>query len=210
VLISLISLLAITTAIVFVIWRSRRQSIVNVRGRNKHFAAMAKQLSFTQSGDDYFTQLEGMWKGFPIVIYPHNFHGPGSITLFYAESGLPLVERTWIEPNLSLGRAIVDRKRGALFGFEISGNTVFHDERLLESLKNYSQKYPYIAITLPSRFIFSHYVMQTISRWRHFTVFLVLDSGRKPSLEEITQAMDAATDLARSVTELKQPPLSQN
>src|SRR5262245_28875067 len=108
-------LLLLLVGIAFWIRRSRRRSILDIPGRNKHFTFLAKQLGFALGGDEYFIQLEGKWKEFNSLIYPHAFEGPGSITLFYFDTGVPIVERNWIEPSLSLGRAIVEWKRTVPF-----------------------------------------------------------------------------------------------
>jgi len=188
-------LLLAAAAVIFAIWHSRRQSIVGTKSRNRYFQKLARELSFAAAGDDYFIQLEGTWKGIPVVIYPHNFHGPGSITLFYADTGIPFRERTWIEPNLSLGRAIQEWKRGERFAFDISG-----DPPLGENvLAIYQSKFPFLACTLPTRFIFSQYLSQTLGSWKNFVVLLVLDAGRKPHLDEIRSALDSAADLVASI-----------
>lgn len=179
--------------LIFVIWRSRRQSIVGTKSRNRYFKKMAEELSFAIGGDDYFIQLEGTWKGIPVVLYPHNFHGPGSITLVYADTGIPVRERTWIEPNLSLGRAILEWKRGEPFGFDISGSPPLTEN----VLASYQSRFPFIACTLPTRFIFSQYLSQTLGSWKNFVVLLVLDAGRKPALDEIRTALDSAIELVR-------------
>ncbi len=181
------------SAVIFVIWRSRRQSIVGTKSRNRYFKKVAEELSLAIGGDDYFIQLEGTWKGIPVVLYPHNFHGPGSITLVYADTGIPVRERTWIEPNLSLGRAILEWKRGEPFGFDVSGSPPL-TEKVLAS---YQSKFPFIACTLPTRFIFSQYLSQTLGSWKNFVILLVLDAGRKPALDEIRTALDSAVELVR-------------
>jgi hypothetical protein len=186
----------LSATVAFWIWRNRRRSILDVKGRNKHFAMLARQLHFLQGGDDYFIQLEGLWKELRVLIYPHSFEGPGSITLFYVDTGIPYKERTWIEPSLSLGRAIVEWKRKVPFRHEISGSSLPSQEILAEIEKLKSQ-YPFIALTLPTRFIFSHYMMLSLSIWKTFVVLLVLDAGRKPSLQELQAALDAGVRLAK-------------
>jgi hypothetical protein len=188
-------LLVAIAAIFLLIRHSRRQSIVGTKSRNRYFKKIAAELSFRTAGDDYFIQLEGTWKDTPVVLYPHNFHGPGSITLFYADTGIPVRDRTWIEPNLSLGRAILEWKRGEQFGFDVSG-----DPPLTEStLKSYQSKFPFIACTLPTRFIFSQYLSQTLGSWKNFVVLLVLNAGRKPHLDEIRNALDSVTQLVKNI-----------
>jgi hypothetical protein len=183
----------------FWIWRSRKQSILGVRGRNRHFRYLADQLHLMQGGDDYFTQLEGEWKGFPILVYPHNFHGPGSITLFYADTGIPFKARTWLEPSLSLGRAIVDWQRHVPFQYDYSGDPILKHETILNVIQRHKEKLPFIAITLPTRFIFSHYVMQALSSWPNFVVLVALDAGRNPSVEEMEEVLDATVEIAQTV-----------
>jgi hypothetical protein len=192
-----LSIAAGTTA--FLIRRSRRQSIIGIRGRNKHFGFLARQLHLMQGGDDYFTQLEGDWKGHPVLIYPHNFHGPGSITLVYTDTGIPVRERTWIEPSLSLGRAIVDWKLNIPFQHEFAGDHILNQGPILEAIERYKPNFPFIAVTLPTRFIFSHFVMQSFEAWKNFVVVLALDTGRTPSVEEMEQVLDASVDIAENV-----------
>lgn len=188
-------LLLVIAAVILLIRHSRRQSIVGTKSRNRYFKKVAAELSFRTAGDDYFVQLEGTWKDTQVVLYPHNFHGPGSITLFYADTGIPVRDRTWIEPNLSLGRAILEWKRGERFGFDISGNPPLSEN----VLASYQSKFPFIACTLPTRFIFSQYLSQTLGSWKNFVVLLVLDAGRKPHLDEICGALDAITELVKSI-----------
>jgi hypothetical protein len=190
------ALLILTSVFVFFVWRSRRKSILDVKGRNRHFESLAKQLQLVQKGDDYFTQLEGTWNGTPVLIYPHNFEGPGSITLFYLDSGILCIERNWIEPNLSLGRAIVEWKRKVPFHHEVSGSEL-PAQKILEEIESLKQQFPYIAITQPTRFIFSHYMMESLSNWKNFVILLVLDAGRKPSFLEIQNALNAGVRLAQ-------------
>lgn len=198
----LIPCILLIAAIGFWIWFSRRRSIVDVKGRNKHFASLAKQLQFSTGGDEFFVQLEGTWKDIPSLIYPHSFEGPGSITVFYFDTGVPYVDRNWIEPGLSLGRAIVDWKRNIPFDFEISGS-VLPAQEILTELKGQQQKFPFVAVTLPTRFILSHYMMQSLNIWKNFVVILVLDAGRKPSLTEIQNTLDAGMRVVKIVNENK-------
>ena len=116
----------------FILWYARRQSIISIPSRNRYFRRLASELKLKIAGDDYFLQLEGSWNDVPIIIYPHNFEGPGLITLFYADTGVPFEERTWIEPSLSLGRAIVERKAGRKYQFEYIGSTTLKNYPIVE------------------------------------------------------------------------------
>lgn len=194
---AVIAFILLGALLAFWIWRNRRRSIVDIKGRNKHFASLAKQLRFLQGGDDYFIQLEGTWKERSALIYPHSFEGPGSITLFYVDTGIPCAERTWIEPSLSLGRAIVEWKRGTPFRHEVSGS-LLPTQEILKQIEELKPQYPFAAVTLPTRFIFSHYMMLSLSNWKTFVALLVLDAGRRPSIQEIQNALDAATGLAET------------
>jgi hypothetical protein len=196
----LIIFVVLLIAIAIWIWRSRRRSIVDIKGRNQHFSSLGKQFNLTAAGDEFFLQLEGIWKNVPILIYPHSFEGPGSITVFYFNTGIPYQDRTWIEPSLSLGRAIVDWKKGIEYNFEISGS-IFSSPELLTELNRLKKKYPFVGVTLPTRFILSHYMMQSLSGWKNFVAILVLDAGRKPSLTEIQNTLDDGTGLVQAVKE---------
>ncbi len=185
--------------LLFVLWQARRQSIINIPARNRHFTKLASELNLRTAGDDYFLQLEGSWNDVPIIIYPHNFEGPGLITLFYADTGVPFEERTWIEPSLSLGRAIVEWKAERKYQFEYIGSTTLKNYPIVEVLERYRTQYPYVAVTLPTRLVFSQYVMEALSDSKNYTALVVMDSGRRPSVEEIREALDAVTDIAKAV-----------
>ncbi|PWT91730.1 MAG: hypothetical protein C5B54_04810 [Acidobacteria bacterium] len=196
----LVTILVLFLAIILGILYSRRQSITGIQKRNKHFIAIAEQLGFKQAGDEYFIHLEGLQEGVRVVIYPHNFEGPGSVTILYADTQVPFRERTWIEPALSMGRAIVDWQNQVPFGFEFSGDPILRREDLITMLEDYKKRYPFVAITLPSRYTFSQYVMDALNSWKNFVVILVLDSGRKPSLDSLKRAVDDAVLLVRTTT----------
>jgi hypothetical protein len=194
-----IIILSILGFLSFVLWQSRKQSIINIPSRNRHFSLLGEQLNLNSGGDEYFLQLEGTWNGFPILIYPHNFEGPGLITLFYADTGVPFVERSWVEPYLSLGRAIVEGKKGYKFQFEYAGNPNLKSYPIVEVLERYRDRYPYLAVTLPERFAYSQYVLAALSKSNNYIAIVVMDSGRRPALEEIQDALDAVTDIAETV-----------
>jgi hypothetical protein len=183
----------------FILWQARRQSIIKIPARNRHFGLIGKELDLQAGGDDYFLQLEGKWNGIPILIYPHNFEGPGLITLFYADTGVPFIERSWVEPFLSLSRAIVETKKGYKFQFEYTGNPELKTYPIVEVLERYRDQYPYLAITLPERFTYSQHVLAALSGSKNYIALLVMDSGRRPATEEIKDALDAVTDIAQTV-----------
>jgi hypothetical protein len=183
----------------FVLWYARKQSIVNIPRRNRHFTWLASELNLKTGGDDYFLQLEGTWNDVPILIYPHNFEGPGLITLFYADTGVPFEDRSWIEPSLSLGRAIVEMKAGRNYQFEYIGHTALKSYPIVEVLERYRTKYPYVAVTLPTRLVYSQYVMDALSDSKNYMALLAMDSGRRPTIEEIKEALNAVTDIAKTV-----------
>src|SRR5262245_52679158 len=138
-----IALLLLGLGIAFWIRKNRSRSILDIPGRNKHLAYLAQRLGFAVGGDEYFIQLEGKWKELDALIYPHAFEGPGSITIFYFDTGIPIVERNWIEPSLSLGRAIVEWKRKIPFHHEISGSFL-PSKDLLPEMERWMPLYPYI------------------------------------------------------------------
>jgi hypothetical protein len=183
----------------FLLWQSRKQSIINIPARNRHFSSIGARLNLNVGGDEYFLQLEGTWNGFPVLIYPHNFEGPGLITVFYADTSVPFVEQSWVEPYLTLGRAIVEGKKGYKFQFEFKGNPSLKSYAIVEVLERYREQYPYLAITLPERFGYSQYIWASLSKSRNYIAIVVMDSGRRPSLEEIQDALDAVTDIAQTV-----------
>ena len=183
----------------FILWYARRQSIINIPARNRYFRRLASELNLKIAGDDYFLQLEGSWNDVPIIVYPHNFEGPGLITLFYADTGVPFEERTWIEPSLSLGRAIVEWKAGRKYQFEYIGSTTLKNYPIVEVLERYRTVYPYVAVTQPTRLVYSQYVMEALSDSKNYTALVVMDSGRRPSAEQIKEALDAVTDIAKTV-----------
>lgn len=193
-------IISVTFFLSFVLWYARKQSIINIPRRNRHFTWLASELNLKTAGDDYFLQLEGTWNDVPILIYPHNFEGPGLITLFYADTGVPFEDdRSWIEPSLSLGRAIVEKKAGRNYQFEYSGSTALKSYPIVEVLERYRKSYPYVAVTLPTRLVYSQYVMEALSDSKNYTALLAMDSGRRPSIEEIKEALDAVTDIAKTV-----------
>src|SRR5262245_59695 len=155
-------IISITFFLLFVIWYARKQSIINIPRRNRHFTWLASELNLKTAGDDYFLQLEGSWNEVRVIVYPHNFEVPGLITLFYAETGVPFEERTWIEPSLSLGRAIVEWKAGRKYQFEYAGSSALKSYPIVEVLERYRNDYPYVGVTLPTRFVFSQYVMEAL------------------------------------------------
>jgi hypothetical protein len=193
------TIIAVVFFLLFVLWYARRQSIINIPARNRYFRRLATELKLKIAGDDYFLQLEGSWNDVPIIIYPHNFEGPGLITLFYADTGVPFEERTWIEPSLSLGRAIVERKAGRKYQFEYTGSATLKNYPIVEVLERYRTVYPYVAVTQPTRLVYSQYVMEALSDSKNYTALVVMDSGRRPSAEQIQEALDAVTDIAKTV-----------
>jgi hypothetical protein len=192
-------IISVSFFLLFVLWYVRRQSIIRIPARNRHFTWLANELHLKTGGDDYFLQLEGSWNDVPILIYPHNFEGPGLITIFYADTKVPFEDRTWIEPSLSLGRAIVEWKAERKYQFEYSGSTALKSYPIVEVLERYRTAYPYVAVTLPTRLVYSQYVMEALSDSKNYTALVVMDSGRRPSVEEIKKALDAVTDIAKTV-----------
>src|SRR5258705_11281672 len=93
--------------VIILIIRARRRSIKGSKSERKYFRHLSELLGLPFVSDDYFVQLEGMWNGFPVIILPHHFEGPGSVILIYLQTQIPIIQRNWIEPNLSLGRALV-------------------------------------------------------------------------------------------------------
>ena len=192
-------IISVVCFLAFVLWQARRSSIVNVPARNRHFSRLANELKLKTAGDDYFLQLEGNWNGVPVIVYPHNFEGPGLITLFYADTGVPFEERSWIEPALSLGRAVVEWKAGHKFSFEYSGSSTLKAYPVVEVLERYRDRYPYLGVTLPTRLVFSQYVMAALSNLPNYIALVVMDSGRRPTVEEMEESLNAVTDIAKTV-----------
>jgi hypothetical protein len=180
----------VAVMILILIIRSRRQSIVGIQAQRKHFKKLADSLHLHFQSDEYFVLLTGKWNDFNIAILPHQFEGPGALTLVYMESKIPAVDRNWIEPNVSLGRALVETN----YGYEISG-TQLSAEKILDAIKNVP--YPYVAVTLPTRFIYSPLLPQI--GWQNFVVLMALNEGRKPSPDSIRQALNSAEKIARAV-----------
>ena len=153
-------------------------------------------MKFAATGDEYLVQLEGNWKGRRALIYPHNFEGPGSITLIHMETSVPCRERTWLEPALSLGRAIVEWKRGSSFSYERSGNLP-GAEQLQKEIETYRLRLPFIAVTSPSRFLLSQPITESLRSCNNFMIVLALDAGRKPPAAQMIQALDIGASLSQ-------------
>jgi hypothetical protein len=183
-----------------VLWRIRRSGITGENARNKHFERLSKDLNLHFVTDDYFVQVEGSRKESRVILYPHNFEGPGFITLLYFETQVPAKDRSWIEPNLSLGRAIVEWKRHSIYNFETNGPELSKQE-ILEALDTVKHSYPYIAVTLPWRFSYSPLLQKTLSGWKNYVVFLAMDAGREPSTKQMVHAIDDAAKIADAVNQ---------
>jgi hypothetical protein len=179
------------------IFRIRAQSITAEKSRKNHFQKLAKELGFRFVSDDYFLQLEGSWEDMRSIIYPHNFEGPGVITLLYMETRVPVVENNWIEPNLSLGRALVEWKRQSGFGYEVTGKQL-PAKKILEAIER--TNYPFAAVTLPRRFSYSPLLQQSLSSWKNFVVFLAIEAGKKPAKAKVEAALHHAAEIAQSAT----------
>jgi len=179
--------------VILIILLSRRRSIVGIKGQRQHFRRLAESLQLEFVSDEYFVQIQGKWRDRNVIILPHQFEGPGSLTLIYMESMLPSVDRTWIEPNLSIGRALVEWKRKGTNNYEVSG-TELSSERILQEIKQAS--YPYVAVTLPSRFVYSPLLQQALSKWKNFVVFIALDEGRRPAAQSVQIALTKAESIA--------------
>lgn len=192
-------IISVVCFLAFIFWQARRQSIVSIPARNRHFSRLGNELKLKTAGDDYFLQLEGNWNGVPVIVYPHNFEGPGLITLFYADTGVPFEERSWIEPALSLGRAVVEWKAGRKFPFEYCGSSALKTYPVIEVLERYRDPYPYLGVTLPTRLVFSQYVMEALSNSTNYVALVVMDSGRRPTVEEMEESLNAVTDIAKTV-----------
>lgn len=194
------------TAIAVLCWiairRARSRSIVDIPGRNRHFISLAPSLGLQSRSDDYFLQLEGTWKNRRVIVFPHNFEGPGSVTMLYVDTGIPAQERTWIEPVLSPGRALVEWRKGTVAGYEITGGAFFQNPEFAAALSSTNKLYPFAAITLPSRYLLSPLLMQSPGAWPNFVAILILDSGRHPSVQALSRALDHACALAETVRKL--------
>jgi hypothetical protein len=186
--------------LLLVVRKLRRSGITGENARNQHFERLAQNLNLKVVSDDYFIQLEGSRGDSHVVLYPHNFEGPGFITLLYFETQVPAQDRCWIEPNLSLGRAIVEWKRHSSYSFETNG-TELNKQTVLEALETQKRSYPYIAVTNPWRFSYSPLLQRTLSGWKNYVLFLAMDAGREPSKEQIEQAMADAGMIANVVNQ---------
>jgi hypothetical protein len=192
-------LIAITALALFVwIRRMRRSGITGEQSRNRHFQGLARQLNLPFVTDGYFTQLEGVFRNHRVILYPHNFEGPGYVTLLYMETEVTATDRNWIEPDLSLGRAMVERKRASQYAFEITGKEL-NRRGILAALDAVKTKYAYVAITLPWRFTYSPLLQKTISQWKNYCVFLAVDAGRSPSVRYLQQVIQDACGIADAV-----------
>jgi hypothetical protein len=192
------ALSGILLALTFLLWifRIRAQSITAEKSRKNHFQKLAKELGFRFVSDDYFLQLEGFWNDMRSIVYPHNFEGPGVITLLYLETRVPLVENNWIEPNLSLGRALVEWKRQSRFGYEVTG-THLPAKKILQAIER--TNYPFAAVTLPRRFSYSPLLQQSLSSWKSFVVFLAIEAGKKPAKAKVEAALRDAAEIGESL-----------
>jgi hypothetical protein len=188
-------LLALT--LLFWILRIRARSITSEKSRKKHFQKLAKELGFQFVTDDYFLQLEGYWNEMPSILYPHNFEGPGIITLLYLETRVPASDHNWIEPNLSLGRALVEWKRHRPFGYEVTG-TQLPSIKILEALERTAARYPFAAVTLPRRFSYSPLLQKSLSTWKNFVVLLAVEAGKRPAKTQLEAALRDAAEIAES------------
>ncbi len=193
-----LALTGILLALALLIWifRIRASSITGQKSRKKHFQKLAKDLGFRFVSDDYFLQLEGSWNEMRSIVYPHNFEGPGIITLLYLETRVPASDNNWVEPNLSLGRALVEWKRHAPFGYEVTGK-LLPSKQILEAIGRKS--YPFAAVTLPRRFSYSPLLLQSLSSWKNFVVFLAVEAGKKPAKRQLEAALRDAAEIAESV-----------
>lgn len=183
-------------ALLLWIFRIRARSITSETSRKRHFEKLAKELGFRLISDDYFLQLEGSWNDMRSIVYPHNFEGPGVITLLYLETRVPASENNWIEPNLSLGRALVEWKRQSRFGYEVSGKRL-PAEKILQALER--TNYPFAAVTLPRRFSYSPLLQQSLSSWKNFVVLLAVEAGKKPAKPQLEAALRDAAEIAESL-----------
>ena len=187
----------LTLGLLLWIFRIRARSITLEKSRRNHFKNLAKELGFQFVSDDYFLQLEGSWNDMRSIVYPHNFEGPGVITLLYMETAVPLVEHNWIEPNLSLGRALVEWKRQSRFGYEVTG-TQLPAKRIQQVIER--MNHPFAAVTLPRRFSYSPLLQQSLSSWKNFVVFLAIEAGKEPAKAKVEAALRDAAEIAQSAT----------
>ncbi|MCI0411620.1 hypothetical protein L0222_02330 [bacterium] len=183
-------------ALLFWILRIRSRSITSEKSKKKHFQKLANELGFRFVSDDYFVQLEGYWNEMRSIMYPHNFEGPGIITLLYLETRVPASANNWIEPNLSLGRALVEWKRQAPFGYEVTGKQL-PSKQILEAIAR--TNYPFAAVTLPHRFSYSPLLQQSLSSWKNFVVLLAVEAGKKPAKNQLEAALRDAAEIAESL-----------
>ena len=58
-----------------------------------------------------------------------------------------------------------------------------------------ARKYPYVALTAPSRFVLSQPLMERTSSWPHLVNLVVLASGPKPPLDALIAALDRVVNL---------------
>jgi hypothetical protein len=193
------ALSGILLALALLLWilRIRARSITSETSRKRHFQRLANELGFRLISDDYFLQLEGSWNDMRSIVYPHNFEGPGVITLLYLETRVPACENNWIEPNLSLGRALVEWKRQSRFGYEVTG-TKLPAKKILQAIER--TNYPFAAVTLPRRFSYSPLLQQSLSSWKNFVVFLAVEAGKKPAKPQLEAALRDAAEIAQSAT----------
>ncbi len=182
------------------ILRARKSSIKGEESRNQYFQQLAKELDFQFVTDGYFIQLQRACDGMHVIVYPHNFEGPGLVTLLYLETTMPATDRNWIEPNLSLGRALVEWKKNAQYGYEVSGRD-FDKKNVIEALDAIKIRYPYVAITVPWRFSYSPLLQKALRSWKNYAVFLAIDVGRQPAAGQLRQALRDAEGLALAIAQ---------
>ena len=192
------ALSGILLALVLLLWifRIRMRSITAEKSRKNHFQKLAKELGFQFVSDDYFLQLEGRWKDMRTIVYPHNFEGPGMITLLYMETSVVAAENNWIEPNVSLGRALVEWKRQSRIGYEVTG-TRLPAKKILEAIER--TNYPFASVTLPRRFSYSPLLQKSVGSWNNFVVFLAIEAGKKPTKVKLEKALTHAAEIAESL-----------
>jgi hypothetical protein len=191
----ILAAILLATIAFILIYRARSRSITGRKTERKHFQKLSSALGLQLVSDDYFVQLEGDWKSFPVIVLPHHFEGPGAVTLLYLQTKVPAVEKNWIEPNLSLGRALVEFRRKSKFGFEVTGN-ILPSEKLLPEMQKLN--YPYVALTLPTRFSYSPLLQKSLESWKNFVLLVVLDEGRKPDSARIVRALNDVEGIAKT------------